>query len=115
VDDEAVNTQTHEPSLILGELRGQLKELIHSTNNLHGKVDGMGREVMAITFLAKDVSDLKVQQASFETRLGLQEKLSERNLGGREVVGVIMKSPVLGWMFVAAAILYAIFRGQIGA
>lgn len=111
-EGDVTAAQVYDQSLILGELRGQLKELIHSTNNLHGKVDGMGREVMAITFLAKDVSDLKVAQAALETRLGVQEKLSERNIGGKEAFGLIMKSPLLGWLFVAAAVLFAIFRDK---
>lgn len=52
--------------MILGELRGQMREMIHSVNNLGVKVDGLYREVRTLTILATDVADLKVRLKEVE-------------------------------------------------
>lgn len=49
-------------AMILGEMRGQLREVVHGLNNLSGKFDGLSREVIGLGVLAKDVIELKTKQ-----------------------------------------------------
>lgn len=51
-------------AMILGEMRGQLREVVHGLNNLSGKFDGLSREVIGLGVLAKDVIELKAALAA---------------------------------------------------
>lgn len=46
-------------SMILGEMRGQLREVVHSLANLSGKFDGLSREVIGLGSLAQSVVELR--------------------------------------------------------
>lgn len=50
-------------SMILGELRGQMREMVHGLNNLNTKFDGLSREVIGLGVLAKDVIEIKTTMA----------------------------------------------------
>lgn len=45
--------------MILGEMRGQLREVVHSLANLSGKFDGLSREVIGLGSLAQSVVELR--------------------------------------------------------
>lgn len=74
--------------LLLGEIRGQLRELIHSTNNTNMKVDALSLRVSAL------------------------EAADHRREGATNVVSAIMKSPALGWLVGAAITAWAILTGR---
>ena len=65
------DNSTH--AMILGEMRGQLRELVHSQNNLSGKFDALSREVIGLAPLATDIADLKLRMRVLEER-GQQQK-----------------------------------------
>lgn len=75
--------------LILGEIRGQLRELIHTGNNTSAKVDGLAVRVAAL------------------------EGAENRREGANGLVHTIMKSPVIGWMVGAAISAWAILTGKV--
>src|SRR4051794_9268529 len=60
--------------LILGEIRGQMRELIHSTNATGLKIDALAARVSAL------------------------EAEHNRRQGASNVVRVLLRSPVLGWL-----------------
>lgn len=60
-------------AMILGEMRGQLRELVHSQNNLSAKFDGLSREVITLTALATDIADMKLRLKVLEER-GQQQR-----------------------------------------
>lgn len=60
-------------AMILGEMRGQLRELVHSQNNLSAKFDGLSREVIGLAPLATDIADLKLRLKVLEDR-GQQQR-----------------------------------------
>lgn len=60
-------------AMILGEMRGQLRELVHSQNNLSAKFDGLSREVIGLAPLATDIADLKLRIKVLEDR-GQQQR-----------------------------------------
>lgn len=62
---ETASSQLEDTShaMILGEMRGQLREVVHGLNNLSGKFDGLSREVIGLGVLAKDIIEIKTQLA----------------------------------------------------
>ena len=99
--------------MILGEMRGQLRELVHNVNNLSAKVDALGqgftglsREVGTLVALVGDVALLKV-------RLDSVEKQQERREGAAGIVKLIGSSPALGWLVGAAITAWAILTGKV--
>jgi hypothetical protein len=73
----------------LGEISGQLRELIHTINNVSQKQDAMGMRLTA------------VETAQAEGR-------------GRDgVLSALLKSPALGWLVGAAVSAWAILTGKV--
>lgn len=62
-------------SMILGEMRGQLREVVHSLANLSGKFDGLSREVIGLGSLAQSVVELRAAHTN-DLRL-MQEQLAD--------------------------------------
>ena len=92
--------------MILGEMRGQLREVVHSLNNLSGKVDGLSREVIGLGSLAGDIGDIKARLAVLEVGRNRQE-------GATSALAVVLKSPTLGWLVGAAITAWAILTGKV--
>lgn len=92
--------------MILGELRGQMREVIHGMNNLSSKVDGLSREVIGLGSLAGEMADMK-------SRIAVLEIGNNRRIGAEGVVAAIMRSPALGWLVGAAVTAWAILTGKV--
>jgi hypothetical protein len=75
--------------LLLGEIRGQLRELIHNGNNNSQKLDALGIRVAA-----------------------LETERSRRD-GATGVLQAIMKSPAIAWLVGAAVTAWAILTGKV--
>lgn len=82
--DPDINT-----AMILGEIRGQLRELIHGTNTNSAKLDALDR------------------------RVGKLESGEARREGATGALSAIMKSPTLGWLVGAAISAWAILTGKV--
>lgn len=91
--------------MLLGELRGQVRELIHTVNNTAMKVDGIGTEVVKHSTLIETVKDHETRLVSLETDRNKRD--GAMNLGGW-----LFKSPLLGWIATAAAMFYALFASK---
>ena len=76
-------------AMILGEIRGQLRELIHTGNNNAMKLDALGVRVM----------QLETERA--------------RTDGASGVLYTILKSPTIGWLVGAAISAWAILTGKV--
>jgi hypothetical protein len=89
--------------LILGEIRGQLREVVHSQNNMNMKIDGLTREVVGFAAIAEDVGELKsdVRQLK-EQRLVRQ--------GAESTVMTIIKSPMIQYLLTIALAIYVFFK-----
>lgn len=92
--------------MILGEMRGQLREMVHQMNNLSAKFDGLSREVIGLGPLAVDVAELKLRVAALSDEKNRRE-------GAAGVAQAIMKSPALGWLVGAAITAWAILTGKV--
>ncbi len=92
--------------MILGEIRGQLREVVHSVNNLTQKFDGLTREVVGLAVLNNDVIALKVAVAKLETE-------RDRRDGAVGIVETVLKSPLLGWLVGLVITGFAILKGWV--
>lgn len=93
--------------MILGEMRGQLREVVHGLNNLSSKVDGLSREVIGLGPLAAEIGDLK-------TRVAQLEAANNRSEGAKGLGAAVLRSPVLAWVVSAAITAWAILTGRVG-
>jgi hypothetical protein len=92
--------------MILGELRGQVRELVHSVNNLSTKFDGLTREVIALGPLAVQIAEIKAKVEKLES-INLQQT------GARNLTVLLLKSPIIGWLVAAALFVAAWWKDQI--
>ncbi len=76
-------------AMILGEIRGQLRELIHTGNNNATKLDAIGNRVTA-----------------------LESERSRRD-GANGLLSAIMRSPTLGWLVGAITTVWAVATGRL--
>ncbi|GAA0335282.1 hypothetical protein GCM10009087_52060 [Sphingomonas oligophenolica] len=76
-------------ALLLGEIRGQMRELIHSTNNAGMKIDALAARVSAL------------------------EAEHNRRQGANNVVQALLKSPAFGWLVGIAVSAWAILSGKV--
>lgn len=93
--------------MMLGELKGQMRELIHNVNNMSMKLDGLTREVVGAQELPAKVADIDRRVTDLETD-------KNRRDGAMGFGGWLLKSPLIGWLATAAIALWALLRGKIG-
>lgn len=91
--------------LILGEIRGQLREVVHSQNNMNMKIDGLTREVIGFAAIAEDVGELKAD-------VRLLKEQSNRRQGAEGALAVIVKSPLIQWIATLALAVWIYFTGR---
>jgi len=82
-------------AMLRGEVRGQLREVIHTVNGVSAKVDSLGREMGALVGVAADVGDLK-------RRVGQLEARDSERRGAAHIADTVIRSPVVGWIAAAA-------------
>lgn len=74
---------------LLGQIQGQLRELIHSSNNNGQRLEALSSRVAAL------------------------EASNDRREGANGVIQSIMKSPAIGWLVGAAITAWAILTGKV--
>lgn len=99
-------------SLMLGELRGQMREVIHGQNNMLVKFDSLTREVVGLGPLAADVLELKASLADLGVKLTVLEAEKNRTEGAKSLGAMILKSPLIGWLATAAVAAWALLTGK---
>ena len=92
--------------MILGEMRGQLREVVHSMNSLTQKFDTLSREVIGLAGLGAEMTDMKARMADLEAD-------RNRRDGAVGVVETIIKSPLIGWFVGLAITALAIVKGWV--
>lgn len=100
------HSESNSQDMILGELRGQMREVIHGMNNLSSKVDGLSREVIGLGSLAGEMADMK-------SRIAVLEIGHNRREGATGILAALLKSPALGWLVGAAITAWAILTGKV--
>ena len=75
--------------LLLGEIRGQMRELIQSSNSTGIKIDALAARVSAL------------------------EAEHNRRQGASNVLHALLKSPVLGWLVGVSVSAWAVLTGKV--
>lgn len=76
-------------ALLLGEIKGQMRELIHSINLAAQKIDALAARVSAL------------------------EAEHQRRQGATSLIAGLLKSPALGWLTGAAVTVWAVVTGKV--
>ena len=98
-------------TLAVGEMRGQMRELIHTNNNMAMKVEGLTEKVLLAQALPAEVARLADVLVGALARLDALEAEKNRNDGAKGVFAVILKSPVAAWIAAVVAAAYGAFKG----
>lgn len=94
-------------SMTLGELKGQMREIVHQLNNMSSKMDAIGHEVSKNSHLPDEVDKLKA-------RVTVLEDKENQRVGAIGFGSMLLKSPLFGWLATAAVGLWAILSGKVG-
>lgn len=86
--DHGTDLETSVPYL-LGKIQGQLRELIHSSNN-------NGQQLIALS-----------------ERVGALEAANERREGAAGIVSMILRSPLVGWFVGLLVSAWAVLSGKV--
>lgn len=99
-------TEASNQDMVLGEMRGQLREVVHSMNAMSEKFDRLSREVIGLSTLAADMAELKIRVTALETE-------RNRRDGATGIVQAIVKSPAIGWMVGGATFVWTVLTGRV--
>lgn len=94
-------SELHTLAVKVGEISGQLRELIHNQNNMSMKFDGMYERLLTAPTQA-DLEKLNVRLDVLAARLDALEANRDRNDGAKGVFAVVLQSRFAAW--VAAAV-----------
>lgn len=92
--------------MVIGEMRGQLRELVHSVNNQSSKIDGMATQIAALGPIAADIAALKGKVAKLE-------ESANQQTGAGAVVKMILNSPLAYWIIGLAAFIWLTLTGRV--
>ena len=92
--------------LMLGEMKGQLRELIHNLNTMSAKIDSLTERVVGAAGLPAKVKEL-------EERIMLLEADKNKRDGAMGLGGWLLRSPMIGWLVTAGIALWALLKGKL--
>ncbi len=87
----------------VGEISGQLREVVHSVNNMAQKVDGMSERMLT--------SPTQADFQSLAARVALLEAEKNRTDGAKGVFAAVMRSPMAAWAAAIIAAIWGAFKG----
>lgn len=100
-------------ALILGEMRGQLKELVHSMVNKQQHDEAVGRAIAELSRVPDDIKDIKKELTALKDRMSDLEETKNKFEGGRGVILTVFQSPSVAWCVLGIGFIVAYFKGLI--
>ncbi|OJY63224.1 MAG: hypothetical protein BGP16_00295 [Sphingobium sp. 66-54] len=67
--------------LLIGEMRGQMRELIHNINNVSQKLEALSQQVAASQSIPADIQALKGEVADLRARVTVLEAQENKRAG----------------------------------
>ena len=101
-----MTTPTETMTLMLGEMRGQLRELVHGQNNTASKVDALGHELAKISNLPAEIAELRIRVADLE-------KDRNKRDGAMGFGSWLLSTRFVGWLVGIGALAWAALHGKI--
>ena len=110
-----MTTPLDEISLKLGELTAYTHEHRHGVANLSMKMDGLSLDVakQIAALEAKMTVRLDESHTSLSSRITALEAERNRRDGATNILGLVLKSPAIGWLVGAVISAWAILNGKV--
>jgi hypothetical protein len=101
-------------TLMLGEMRGQLREVVHTVNNSSSKIDQLGREVAELKGITSTVSTIDTRVKVLEGDVDALKGERDKRDGALGLVGWCLNHwpGIIGFVGLVGVILVA--TGKIG-
>ncbi|WP_162928332.1 hypothetical protein [Sphingopyxis terrae] len=96
-------TDMHTLAVKVGEISGQLREMIHRQSNMEQKLDGLVER----GFKSATTDDIE----KLTRRIEALEAEKNRNDGAKGVFASILKSPVAAWVAAIVAAVFGAIKG----
>lgn len=89
----------------IGEIRGQLREVVHNLNNVSQKLDAIALKTATNNNIPSEIAELKVRVTALED--------SENQRKGAVNLGAwLLKTPLVAWVAAAGLAVWAFFKGH---
>lgn len=94
-------------AVMVGEMRGQMREAIHTLNNVSAKIDGLSREVVAMGPLAAEIAEIKGELKLAQVEIGSLKSDRDRRTGATNLAAWVIRNwpGVLGFLLLVGIIL----------
>ena len=92
-------------TLAVGEMRGQLREMIHQQGGMAQKIDFLTEKAL--------LAPTAVQIEALAKRVDALEATNDRNDGAKGVFAAILQSRFAAWAAAAVAVAYAAIKGDV--
>jgi hypothetical protein len=95
----------HDTAMLLGEMKAQLRELVHQGNNQAMKNDAFVKTLAKLETLPADIAEIK-------ERLTKLEASEHQRDGERGLLATVLQSPLVQWAATLAVALYVWWKGH---
>ncbi len=94
-------------AVMVGEIRGQMREVVHTLNNVSSKIDGLSREVIAMGPLAAQIAEVKGELNLARSEINALKEDKNKRDGAVGLANWFFKNwpGVLGFMVLVGIIL----------
>lgn len=94
-------------AVMVGEIRGQLREAVHTLNNVSGKIDGLSREVISMGPLAAEIAELRAEGKLTRAEVDLLKSERDQRKGANGALDWLIRNwpQTLGFFFLIYIIL----------
>lgn len=96
-------------AMMVGEMRGQMREVVHTMNNISTKIDAVGREVVAMGPMGQMVAELKAEIAATKAEVALLKQDKAERTGASNLVNWVFRNwpGVVGFVLLIGILLRA--------